>query len=187
MTEYCADLKESEASLSKIRRFSRKASLLFKILFLATTTGLMLFIFASLASDGFLNNTQCSETNQVLQAAIPVIFISVWSSILWFLAGIFDDISKSHSPISKRQAKRLKIIAVLLLSGVLADLLTQIFLADCTTLFNVNSYLEIGYVEPRLASLHIDIKSIVGSVFCFCLSSVFNYAAELQDLSDDTV
>lgn len=188
VTEYCGQLKKAEESLSRIRRFSKRAQLVFKILLLLTLMGLIVFIVSSLFSEGNLIKASSPCTASWISIIPPVMFLIVSAAILWFLEGIFGDIAKGDSPFTKKQARRLKLIALLLLVEVIIDLIVQGLLINYSCIIQFNSNMEIGYVDPQeQMSLHVDVKALLGAVTCYCFAAMFSYGAYLQEVSDETV
>lgn len=182
MSDYCAEIKAAEKSLVRIRRFSRKAKLIFTFLFWLNVIVTCLFIALNYIA------IQQSASSLLTFVIPPIAFFIVSSAILWFLADIFDEISKGYSPISLKQARRLRLLAMLLLVGVVIDLVVQIALPDYSSIMQTNLGIELGYIEPSgLSSLHIDVKTLVASVVCYCFSAIFSYGAYLQEVSDETV
>lgn len=71
---------------------------------------------------------------------------------------------------------------------VVLDIVLQLALPTYSAIVPLGSNAEIGFTETdSQADLHIDVKTILASVFCYCLSAVFRYAAYLQVVVDDTV
>lgn len=188
VAEYCGQLKKAEESLSRIRRFSKRAQLIFKILLLLTLVGLIVFIVSSFFSQGNLIEAPSPYTAWWISIIPPVMFLIVSAAILWFLEGIFGDITKGDSPFTKKQARRLKLISLLLLGNVIIDLIVQGFLFDYSYIIQVNPDIEVGYVDPGgQMSLHVDAKALLGAVACYCFAAMFSYGAYLQEVSDETV
>lgn len=188
MTEYCEQLKEAEESLRRIRRFSRGAKLVFKVLFWLTLIGLIVFVAGYLLAESS-SIEGSSPISAKWSLMIPsVMFLIVSLSILWFLEGIFGDIAKGDSPFSRKQAKRLKNIALLLLIMVIIDLVVQAFSINYSSIVHLNSAIEVGYVQPQeQAGLHIDAKALLAAAVCYCFSKLFSYGAYIQDISNETV
>lgn len=188
MAKYCGQLKESNESLNRIRRFSKRARIAFKILFCFVLVGLVILVAACfLAAIGYAEKP--SPTSAAFLPAIPsVTFLTSSLLIFWFLEGIFEDIAKEESPFSKKQSKRLKLIALLSLLIVVVDLIIQALLMDYSYIVQLNPGVEVGYVGPqRQALFHIDVKSLVGAMVFYCLSKLFDYGTCIQSLSDETL
>ena len=98
----------------------------------------------------------------------------VVAAMLFLAGGIFRDMSREHTPFTKKNVTRLRIISPLLIVfGVvvppLASLISLIFAPAVDLFFSLN----IGY--------------LVFAAMFFCLALVFEYGAELQNQADETL
>lgn len=124
---------------------------------------------------------------------INLSFLALFLSIitgavaLFVLISVAEDIAKGSSPFTLTQARRIKVIGILLLISVVLKL----FIPTGSVDFLETDAIEFGFV-PRAygngtPTTTIDISTFITAIICFFLSYVFKYGALLQRLSDDTV
>ncbi len=103
-----------------------------------------------------------------------IISVLVLPAILFMASFIFKDMRCGNSPFTSKNANRLRIIALLLVAlGIvippLKMLLTMIFIPSVT------AYFSIHFAEVVFAAVFL------------CLALIFEYGAELQRESDETL
>lgn len=188
VAEYCEQLKEVEESLTHIRRFSKGARLVFKALFVLNLIGLIVLVAVYLLVEGNAIEGVSPVSAKLPLMMPPVMFLLVTLSIVWFLEGIFEDIVRGDSPFTRKQAKRLNYIALLLLAMAIIDLAVQVLFVDYSSVVQFNPDLEVGYIAPQeRGRFHIDAKALFAAVVCHCFSKLFSYGACIQDVSNETV
>ena len=103
-----------------------------------------------------------------------IVYMIIISIILLFLGKIFKFIGNGSSPFETSNIKILKIVAVCIALLSIIPTLTESFMGVILGASNiVNFQFEIGY--------------IVMAFFFFCLVYIFEYGAELQKQSDETL
>lgn len=96
------------------------------------------------------------------------------AAILFMTSLIFRDISRDDHPFSRKHSDRLKIIALLVIALVLVVPPFQMLL---TMIIAPDSH----------AGASINLSGLVYSAVFYCLALIFEYGAELQQLSDETL
>lgn len=124
----------------------------------------------------------------LLSIFYPTIQLATACITLRLMYTLFRNIANGRSPLTKQHARILAIIASLLLVSCLVEIVMQLIPAVSEHIFQVGSFAEVGYVQdPATSSLHIDLKTAVMAAFCYAVSAVFSYGADLQQLSDETI
>ena len=105
--------------------------------------------------------------NEILSAV-------VMSAILFVASFIFKDMSRGNTPFTAKNANRLRVISLLLIAlsiviPPLKMLLTMIFFTSAS------------------AYCSISLGQIIFAIMFFCLALIFEYGAELQRESDETL
>jgi hypothetical protein len=99
---------------------------------------------------------------------------------------ILQDISKGETPFSRKQSKRIRLIAYLMLAQVILELLVT---TVTTTLYPdglvVLSYYRIS--SSSTPTTYIDFGMLISAIVCYCISLAFEYGVLLQRDSDDFV
>ena len=105
---------------------------------------------------------------------IGILSAGVMSAILFVASFIFKDMSRGATPFTTKNANRLRVISLLLIAlsiviPPLKMLLTMIFFTSVKAYFSINA------------------GQIVFAIMFFCLALIFEYGAELQRESDETL
>ncbi len=173
----CNDAAEIRAQIGRMAKVSRVLSVLFRIALIVFVILVVLFFAASVLSRVEMGESVLS----LIIGLMPfVASAAAGCMLLWIAVAVFEDVAKSQSPFSVRQAKRITFVGVLLL-----------VYAVCEAIVSMSPYhaaigiADVDYVAAP--SLFLDIKLIMASIFCFCLSYVFRYGALLQWLQDETL
>lgn len=128
------------------------------------------------------------ENTSLLSVVYPTIQLTTTCVALQLMHALFHNIANGKSPLTKKHAKILAVIASLLLASCLLEIVIQLIPAASEHIVQVGPYAEIGYVQdPVVNSLHIDLKTAIMAAFCYAISAVFSYGADLQQLSDETI
>jgi len=117
--------------------------------------------------DGGVSEFRAASLSEVLRAVII-------TAILYITSYMFKDISSKDSPFTRKIANRLRVISILIIAlsivvQPLIALLTIIFFPDV----NFQIFIRLEYL-------------IFAAVF-ICLAFIFEYGAELQQQSDETL
>lgn len=159
---------------------SRTARILSKLFF-------ALFVIAVVAAAGFLIVLISSGIAgqapffEVCGTSVSFVLSAATGCVLLYVAvAVFRDVAESQSPFSIAQAKRLKVLAVLLLTYAVIEAVISVGPFHATV-----GIVDIDYITAP--SLYLDIKLVIASIACFCLSYVFRYGALLQWLQDETL
>lgn len=151
-------------------------------LFVLSAIGLLAYFDVSVYS--FISNNDAS----LLSIFYPTIQLATACITLRLMYALFRNIANGKSPLTKKHARILAIIASLLLASCLVEIVMQLIPAISEHIFQVGSFAEIGYVQdPATSSLHIGLKTAVMAAFCYAVSAVFSYGADLQQLPDETI
>jgi hypothetical protein len=109
---------------------------------------------------------------------LPAVFIGI-------VALILRDISKGETPFSRKQSKRIRLIAYFMFARVVLELLLLIM---ATALFP-DSLISLSYhvSESSTPTIYFDFGAFISAIVCYCISLAFEYGALLQRDSDDFV
>ncbi len=180
--EHCSDFKQSKQAENKIKNTCATIARVFMVLFVLSVIGLLAYLGVSVHS--FISNDDAS----LLSIFYPTIQLATACITLRLMYALFRNIANGRSPLTKKHARINTIIASLLLASCLVEIVMQLIPAVSEHIFQVGSFAEIGYVQdPATSSLHIDLKTTVMAAFCYAVSAVFSYGADLQQLSDETI
>ena len=111
---------------------------------------------------------------------------TLFTFVLWFALRIFRDVTRSCTPFSKQQVKRMRYIALLLMVFAFIDL------ALSSGLFNPSVFLNIslGYTdenglrEPLVAGY---VGAFISAIVVYGFSVVFEYGEKIQTRSDEII
>jgi hypothetical protein len=97
---------------------------------------------------------------------------------------ILQDITKGATPFSRKQSKRVRLIAYLMFARVIFELL---FVTATTALYPnglvILSYYHIS--ESSVPTVYLNFEALISAIVCYCISLAFEYGALLQRDSDD--
>lgn len=147
------------------------------------------------ATGAILAFTLCSGAVQdnVISIASSCLKMVLESSVLffmvWVLLSIFKDISKGSSPFTRRQARRLRIAALLQIahaafSAVMSPVVLEIMGFEAVAL---GAMVGSSSTEGMARFIPINVGDIVLAVVLFCAALIVEYGSLLQQLSDDTL
>lgn len=125
------------------------------------------------------------QDSAIAQVLLLLIYCISGGIALYETVRVFRDMSKSVSPFSIRQAKRIRIVGWLLLLGVVAE--AAISAAGFTIGADVGTMAVGMSVSPETTVLHINFPMLASAFFCFCVSYVFKYGSLLQWVYDETI
>lgn len=180
--EHCSDFKQSKQAENKIKNTCAIIARVFMVLFALSVIGLLAYL--GVSAHSFISNDNAS----LLSIIYPTIQLATACITLRLMYTLFRNIAHGKSPLTKEHARILVIIASLLFASCLIEIVMQLIPAVSEQFFQVGSFAEIGYVQdPATSSLHIDSKTAVMAAFCYAVSAVFSYGADLQLLSDETI
>ena len=173
--------KEKIIKMSKVLNVFLKIGAIISVM--AAVAAMVIAIIApsldltSFSYGGIWLNTQFNGgVNEFRAILIPEIINGLFmASILFVASSIFKDMSRENTPFTQKNANRLKLISSFLVAlGILIQplraLLTIVFVSPHSDIFfSVN----LGY--------------LVFAAMFFCLALIFEYGAELQRESDETL
>lgn len=181
------DVEEAEKSLVRLKKASRVISVVSRILLCIFCIGwaILTCIFAVLFF-----------APEIIPEAQP---IGIGPLLLCFLFGllvvaslriamlIFGDVAKGESPFTKRQVRRIRLVAIIFLVYVVAEM---IFPTSAVPVVQGEA-LQVGYHVSAASSdvpvLNVNFGMLSAAVIFYCLSLVFEYGTLLQRLSDETL
>jgi hypothetical protein len=117
--------------------------------------------------------------NSLVLGFLPAVFIGIATLIL-------QEISKGETPFTKKQSKRIRLIAYLMFAQVILGLL----LTTVTTALYPDGLVVLSYYhipESSALTTYLDIQALISAIVCYCISLAFEYGALLQRDSDDFV
>lgn len=108
--------------------------------------------------------------------------------ILFTIANLFREISKSKSPINERLIKRFRQISLLLIITFFVIFSSQFIPVDFESTTEPINYFEVGVISNTSTQyIKVNFEYIFAALFCYCLSYVFKYTLCLQQSADDTI
>ncbi|MCL2634252.1 MAG: DUF2975 domain-containing protein [Oscillospiraceae bacterium] len=124
-------------------------------------------VFGNIPFDGGIHELRAALLSEIMSAGVV-------TAILYIASYLFRDISREDSPFTKKNVKKLKIISVLMLAlsvvvQPLSALINLIILPDV----NIHIFLRL--------------EQLIFSAVFICLALIFEYGAELQQQSDETL
>jgi len=105
---------------------------------------------------------------------VTLIGSGIMAAILFVMSFIFKDISREGAPFTKKNSNRIRMISILLITQTLVIPPLQFLAAKL-----------LSPVTNVLVS--INLGSILVAATFFCLALIFEYGAELQRQSDETL
>jgi hypothetical protein len=182
-------LKEDKVRGNLLHTVSRACKLayaLLRILFIITVLAwllpLLLGLLRLIVPHGFvwLNSLEISFSfDFLISGLLSAAFIGILTLIL-------RDTSKGETPFTKKQSKRLRLIAYLMFVQVIFGLL---FSTIATVLYPdgliILSYYHIS--ESSAPTTYLDLQALIFAIACYCISLAFEYGVLLQQDSDDFI
>lgn len=177
-----------EESLERIRVRSRCLSFFFSCL-LAVAIIFYCAAFVLTTCFGSIGGIRQESAMDALQLGMLVLEASIAVFMIWVLRSIFCDISKEASPFTRKQARRLRIAAVLWVAHAIVVALSSPAFLAAVSLDDVVFGATVGYgTTTELGSfIPINVGDIVLAVVLFCAALIVEYGSLLQQLSDDTL
>lgn len=166
-------------SAKRVRNVCRGALIVSAVLLVAVAiaTFFVLGVFA-----GVVMNHDVSSMSSV-GADLPGIMLALLMLVLCVL--FFFDLSRGLSPFTRRQARRLRIAAVLTIAYAIFGVITSV-----TFRAVMQGGFEIGvFTAPHqlFAEINVQLWPFFAAFFLWALSYVFEYGTSLKDLADDTI
>jgi hypothetical protein len=117
-----------------------------------------------------------SPLDSLIFGLLPVAFIRIAMLIL-------QDISKEKTPFSRKQSKRIRLIAYLGFAQVILELP---FFLIVTALYP-DGLVFLNYYTPSSPEplIKLNFQALVFAIVCYCISLAFKYGVLLQSDSDD--
>ena len=131
---------------------------------------------ASFRITGMWSNTKFSGGVDDFRALMILEILNggIVAAMLFVASGIFKDMSSGHTPFTKKNVNRLRVISPLLIVlGVVVPPLGSLISLILAPSVDISFSLNVGY--------------LVFAAMFFCLALVFEYGAELQNQADETL
>ena len=172
----------AELPINADLRGMMKASKMLMVLFFALA-GMFILLAVSLVFLAIYQGLLANAMQDGLNLCLSVMGLLIFAVIFTIAGLIFKDISKGESPFTMKQARRIRIVAwMLIVYAVIEAVLPSGVVVD-------NSYagstINVNHIESSPPIIKVG-SVIVGVVFYF-LASVFTYGVKLQELSDETL
>ena len=106
---------------------------------------------------------------------ITMLSIGVMAAILLVASLIFKDMSREGMPFTEKNSNRIRVISLLLIAQGLVVPPLQLLIAMVFSAADASDYIG------------LDLSLIVIAIIFFCLALIFEYGAELQRQSDETL
>jgi hypothetical protein len=155
--------------------------ILFVIAVLAWLLPLLLSLIRFLLPPGFewLDSLEISiPLDSLILGLLHAVFIGIVTLIL-------RDISKGETLFSRKQSKRIRLIAYLMFVRVALELL--LFAIAAALYPDTIVTLSYRVSESSASTVYLDFEALVSAIVCYCISLAFEYGALLQRDSDDFV
>ena len=171
-----------EEALTKLESLGAKLSILFSVAFVFVVLSVVFCLVVEALH--FSDSGQALEPMRLMQLISTLLDFAIYGAILLAMRGIAKDVALCRSPFTIMHANQIRIIAWLFLAGFFLGIATSpgfVSIADVGDL-------HVGFASDQAIEypvFHLDVKSVVGAVVCFSLSSVWKYGALLQADSDD--
>lgn len=175
-----SDVDKVQANIAKMRKASKVLAIVFDVLL-----GVYVLVFLVAFVMFIVKTAADADAPSVIMQGIPLaLVIVIGALVLFVLARAFRDVSKSQSPFTHAQARRITIIGCLLLVCVVLEAV-----ASTSTLYfgNIGKISMFYSLPADSTGIYLDAKLLVAAIVCFCLSYLFRYGAFLQWLSDETL
>ncbi len=175
-------MRRIEDSLLKMRALGSRLSVLFLIVFITLCVSSAALIVLEVLS--YVLSSTVPDPYVVFQFASSMVMSAVYGVMLLVMRDIAKDVAHGRSPFTFAHAKHIKIIAWMFVVGFILNLFIS---PDFIEMMHIGD-VDLGLVSDqvrRYPTIHLDVKSAVGAVVCFSLSSVWKYGALLQADSDD--
>lgn len=175
-------MRRIEESLTKMRAFSSKLSALFSILFVAVCISLMAVLSLEVVRCATMSTVP--DAARILQLVSTLIDYMIYGAMLLVMRSIAKDVAHGSSPFTIVHANQIKAIAWMFVLGFILGIIVSPDFAEIAQIGALDFGLTSGQLG-RYPTIHLDVKSLVGAIVCFALSSVWKYGALLQADSDD--
>lgn len=175
-------VRRIEESLTKMRSLGSRLSVLFLVFFVALCVYLVALVALEIFS--YVSSSVMPDPYVVFQFASSVLINVTYAALLLVMRSVAQDVAHGRSPFTFAHAKQIKIVAWMFVIGVVLNLFIS---PDFIEMMHIGD-VDLGVVSDqsrRYPTMRIDVKSAVGAIVCFSLSSVWKYGALLQADSDD--
>lgn len=167
--------------MSKMARASKKVRVAINVLLCAYLIMVIAVCLMSMQTQGGASIVAPSGILGILSRVLAVVVVII---LLVILSGAFKDVSELQSPFNVKQARRIRVMGIILVINVVVEAVSSIYSPVVSELADVAA----GFVSsPVTTNLHIDVMSLVAAIVCFCLSYLFRYGVLLQWLQDETL
>lgn len=175
--------KKRDRLLYKVRCACRLSYVLLWILFVVFVMlwllPLLLSLFSSMLPHAFkwINSlTMSTPLDSLIFGLSPTAFIAIMMLIL-------RDVSQGEIPFSRKQSKRIRLIAYFGFAQVICELLFSLVI----TALYPDGLVFLGYYVPSSTAplIKLDFQALVFAIVCYCIFLVFEYGTLLQSDSDD--
>jgi len=159
-----------------------RLSVVFLVLFVAMVVSMTVLIFLEVF--GYAYSSASPNPYAAFQFVSFMLISSVYAVMLLVMRSVAKDVALGRSPFTFSHARQIKIIAWMFVVGFVLNIFIS---PDFVELMRVGEF-NFGVASDQLGrypTIHLDVKSVVGAVVCFSLSSVWKYGALLQADSDD--
>ena len=175
-------IRKIEKALAKLEVLGSRLSCLFLVAFVFVCVFVALFLVAKVSD--FAGSGEALDVSYLIQLTLSLLDFAIYGVILLVMRSIAKDVAQGRSPFTIAHANQIRIIAWLFLTGFVLGILIS---SGFVSVANAGGF-HIGLASDESANysvISIDVKSVVGAVVCFSLSSVWKYGALLQADSDD--
>lgn len=123
----------------------------------------------------------------------PMLFIPMICNLgaggvaIFVIARMLQKVGKGLSPFSLSSSRQIKILAIILLIGVVSEAIIDpgARIGSESTTGSISFGFSGSSSGAAYESVHIDFTSLLVSIICFALSPIFRYGALLQSEADD--
>lgn len=179
------EFENIEPSLKRIKQIGKIVNILMKALCVVLAIFWLLFVaLYFLSSSGMVPvvGLPGSPYEAIILCACGMVIIA----IIFFISQMFSDVAKEESPFSFVQVKRLRIVAILLLTYMLLEVLLSPGIVSQMKIGEVG----LGYTVMNggnHSKVSINLGAALGAIVFWGMSLIFKYGVLLQEFSDETL
>lgn len=169
-------------TLAKLEVLGSRLSVLFSIMFVLVCMSVALFLL--LEAMDFAGTGELPNLALIMQLISTLLDFVIYGAMLLVMRSIAKDVACGCSPFTIAHASQIRVVAWLFIAGFVLGILASPGFVSVVDAGGV----RVGLASDQLTDypiVPIDVKSVVGAVVCFSLSSVWKYGALLQADSDD--
>lgn len=159
-------------TLAKLEVLGSRLSVLFSIMFVLVCMSVALFLL--LEAMDFAGTGELPNLALIMQLISTLLDFVIYGAMLLVMRSIAKDVACGCSPFTIAHASQIRVVAWLFIAGFVLGILASPGFVSVVDAGGVH----VGLASDQLTDypiVPIDVKSVVGAVVCFSLSSVWKY------------